>query len=281
MPDTPWLMRSLVLMLVLLCGDLFVRTTCGQMIVAHRGASDEAPENTLAAFALAWKRGADAIEGDFYLTRDGQIVAIHDDNTKRTAGVELQVSESTLAELRKLDVGTWKSPTYRGERIPTMGEVLASVPAGKKIFIEIKCGPEIVPALRQVLEASRLRPEQTVVISFEEPVIVAVKKQIPQIKAQWLTGYKQDEKTKQWSPTPDSVLATLERIGADGLDTQGNQEIVSKAFVHRLRAAGYELHVWTVDDPAVARYFQELGVDSITTNLPALIRTSVSQAAGR
>src|SRR5689334_354029 len=109
-----------------------------QLVVAHRGASHEAPENTLAAFRLAWEQGADAIEGDFYLTRDREIVCIHDDNTKRTSGEDLSVAASTLAQLRRLDVGRWKDPKWKGERIPTLTEVLATIPAGKRIFIEIK-----------------------------------------------------------------------------------------------------------------------------------------------
>ena len=84
----------------------------GGVIVAHRGASFDAPENTLAAFRLAWQQGADAIEGDFYLSKDNQIVCIHDADTKRTAVVSRQVAESTLAELRELDVGRSSWPSF-------------------------------------------------------------------------------------------------------------------------------------------------------------------------
>ena len=119
----------------------------GQKLVAHRGTSHEAPENTVAAFRLAWEQGADAIEGDFYLSKDQQIVCIHDETTKRTSGEDRVVSECTLDELRRLDVGKWKHPRFEGERISTLAEVLRTVPDGKQIFIEIKCGPEIVPFL--------------------------------------------------------------------------------------------------------------------------------------
>ncbi len=251
-----------------------------QMIVAHRGASETAPENTLAAFRLAWEQGADAIEGDFYLTRDGRIIAIHDDTTERTAGVKQNVADLTLEQLQQLDVGSWKSATYRGERIPTIEEVLATVPEGKKIFIEIKCGPEIVPQLATSLANSHLAPAQTIVISFHESVIRAVKKQIPAIKAYWLTGYKQDKVTKQWSPVLADVLATLRRTEADGLDTQANREVVDQEYVQAIRGAGYELHTWTIDEPADARHFQQLGVDSITTNCPQRIRAALTEPPG-
>lgn len=84
------------------------------LIVAHRGASKRAPGNTLPAFELAWKQGADAIEGDFRLTKDGHVVCIHDETIKRTAGADLNVAQSTLSELRKLDVGAWFDPAFKG-----------------------------------------------------------------------------------------------------------------------------------------------------------------------
>src|SRR5262249_49337084 len=91
-------------------------------IIPHRGASYVAPENTLCAIRAGWDEGADAVESDFRLTRDGQIVAIHDESTRRTAGVEGLVAQQTLAELQSLDVGQWKDVRYRGERIPTLAD---------------------------------------------------------------------------------------------------------------------------------------------------------------
>lgn len=256
-----------------LAGILMAATpAAAQLIVAHRGASYDAPENTLAAFRLAWEQDADAIEGDFYLTKDGEIVCIHDEKTKRTTGVELSVPASTLAELRRLDVGRWKDPKWQGERIPTLAEVLATIPAGKRIYIEIKCGPEIVPHLPPVLEQSGLKPEQTIVISFDDQVIDAVRTQIPDIKAHWLTGFKQDKQTKAYEPSVDAVFQTLHATKATGLDVQANRDVVDSFFVKRLRDKQLEFHVWTVNEPDDARYFQSLGVDSITTDRPGLLR---------
>lgn len=241
------------------------------LVVAHRGASHDAPENTLSAFRLAWDRGADCIEGDFYLSKDGQIVCIHDKTTKRTSGVEVNVAETTLAELKQLDVGAWKDPQWKGERIPTIQEVFATVPPDKTILIEIKCGPEIVPTLKQVIETSKLKPAQMIIIAFNKDVVAATKKQLPQLKAFWLTGYKKNE-LGIYKPSRNSVLTTLKQIGADGLDTQANLDVVNEQFVGKLRAAGMEFHVWTVDDPKVAAHFLALGVDSFTTNRPGFIR---------
>jgi len=98
-------------------------------IIAHRGASHDAPENTLAAVNLAWQQNADAVEIDVHLSRDGQIVVIHDENTRKTAGLNKNVSEQTLAELRRLDVGRWKGRQWAGEKIPVLAEVLGALPA--------------------------------------------------------------------------------------------------------------------------------------------------------
>ena len=116
------------------------------LIIAHRGASGEAPENTMDAFKLAWELGADGIEGDFHLTHDGHIVAIHDkDTNKVTKGKnKLIVKKTNLQELQKIDVGSWKNEKYFKARIPTLEEVIDSLPMGKKFFIEIKCGTEII-----------------------------------------------------------------------------------------------------------------------------------------
>ena len=91
-------------------------------IVAHRGASYDAPENTLSSVRLGWEQGADCVEIDVYLTKDDQIVAMHDKTTKRTAGKDWTVSERTLAELRTLEVGSWKDEKFRGEPVPTLAE---------------------------------------------------------------------------------------------------------------------------------------------------------------
>jgi len=246
--------------------------TAAPLIIAHRGASHDAPENTLASFHLAWQLGADGVEGDFYLTKDCRIVCIHDRTTKRTAGEELAVKTSTFAQLRSLDVGRYKGEKFAGEVIPTLEEVLATVPSGKRIFIEIKCGPEIIPHLKTVLDQSRLKPEQTYVIAFDEDVVAASKKAMPQVKAYWVTGFREDEKDKTWHPTVDEVLATATRCHADGVDVNANRHLVDAEFVRRLREQGLEFHCWTVNERPDAEFFRNLGVDSITTDRPDYIR---------
>ena len=158
------------------------------------GSSFDAPENTLPAFELAWKQGADAIEGDFLLTKDNQIVCIHDGSTKRLADRNLAVRGSTLEELRKLDAGSWKHEKFKGTKIPTIAEVFATIPKGRKIFVEVKCGKEIIPHLVKEIGKSKLKTEQVVLICFKQEVVKAFKQAMPKNKAYWLSGLRRTRK---------------------------------------------------------------------------------------
>ena len=240
------------------------------VIIGHRGASWDAPENTVVALKLAWEQQADGAEFDVYLTQDGKIVACHDKDTKRTAGVSKLIAETSLAELRKLDVGTWKNIKFAGERIPTLEEMLATMPAGKKVYIEVKCGPEIVPELDRVLQATRLKSAQTPVICFNADVIAAVKKLRPDLPAYWLVSLKEDT-------TADSLITKAQEIRADGLDLSANARL-DQAFATKIRSAGLRLDVWTVNDPAVARRMAQIGVQGITTDRPAWLREQLAKA---
>jgi glycerophosphoryl diester phosphodiesterase len=261
--------------------DSFAMTTrpiSAQTIVAHRGASYDAPENTLSAFRLALEQGADGIEGDFYVTRDNQVVCLHDKDTKRTAGKKLDVAKSTLAELRSLDYGVWKGPKFAGEPIPTFDEVLNLLPPGKLFVIELKTGPEIVPLIKKRLEAdSKNRKDSDFLfISFHADTIAKCKELLPSIRAHWLTGFKTDKQTGVCTPDAATICRTVEEIGADGVGMQGNRQQVGQEFVSDLKTGGCrEFHVWTIDEPADARYFQKLGAVGITTNRPQLIRESL------
>lgn len=276
-------MRNSVLSCVCLLTSLFMNDCYGQQIVAHRGASHDAPENTLAAFRLAWEQQADAIEGDFYLTKDNQIVCVHDKTTKRVAPKQpiMKVAESTLDQLQTLDVGSWKHSLYAGERMPTLPQVLATVPEGKRILVEIKCGPEILPELQRQLAGSKLKPDQIMIICFNEAVVTQARARMPQYKANWLTGYKQQTEDSPWKPSTEDVVKSLQRTNATGLGTNGNLKVVDRMFVNAIRNAGLEFHVWTVNDPADARHFAALGADSITTDRPAFIRSILQPQAAK
>ena len=238
------------------------------LIVAHRGASRDAPENTIPAFQLAWEQGADAIEGDFHLSKDGEIVCFHDADTKRVAGTQLVVRQSTLAELKQLDVGATHGVAFNGTRIPTIAEVFATIPQGKKIFIEVKCGAEIIPTLLNEIDQSGLTQEQIVVISFNKQVIQQLKIKAPQYKASWLCSFNKQE-TGEITPALATVLKTLKQIQADGLSSN---TAVPASVIEAVSQQGYEWHVWTINDLKTARRMQALGVLSITTDVPGSMR---------
>lgn len=247
-------------------------------IVAHRGASADAPENTLAAFRLGFEQGADAIEGDFWLSADGVIVTMHDATLERTAGDPRAVTELSVDELGRLDVGAWgpwSEGPFVGEPVPTLFDVLAMVPEGKGILIEIKDSVRIVDALLRELDRAGLAPEQVAIISFDAEVIAHIEERAPARTTYWLTGFR--EQGGQWSPTAADIVETARRLGADGVDLQAEAAVIDADFVTEIRAAGLELHVWTVDDAEHARALIELGVDSITTNVPAKLRAALSR----
>jgi glycerophosphoryl diester phosphodiesterase len=249
-----------------------------QLITAHRGASHDAPENTLAAFGIAWEQGADAIEADFRLTADGQIVCVHDADTERVCGIKHMVAETPLAELRTLDAGRWKEARFAGERLPTFAEVLAAVPAGKRFFIELKDGPEIVPQVVAGLEGWEGDPALLTIIAFNADTVAACKRALPAIKAHWLTGFKQDTASGEWRPSVDEILASFDKSRADGVGLKGERQVVNREFLERLQASGVpEFHVWTIDSADDARAFRDLGAIGITTNRPAFIRAALAE----
>lgn len=243
-------------------------------IIAHRGASFDAPENTLTSIKLAWEQGADVAEFDVFLSKDGKIVVIHDATTRRTAGVDKPVVEQTLAELRKLDVGKWKDPKFAGELIPTLDEVLATVPTGKRVFIEVKCGPEIVLELDRVLTASKLKPEQTVIISFSADVVAAVKKARPDLTAYWIVTLS----PKKAKPrTAQELIEKAREVHADGLDLSADATVLTPEFAKQVREAKLALYVWTVNDVELARKMLAAGVQGITTDRPRWLREQLSK----
>jgi glycerophosphoryl diester phosphodiesterase len=240
-------------------------------IIAHRGASYDAPENTIASVQLAWEQGADAVEIDVQCSRDGHLVVIHNDNTAKTAGLRKRVNALTVAELAALDAGSWKDARWAGERIPTLEQVLALVPDGKRIFIEIKCEPTCLAEFAKIIRRSRTTPEQIVVISFALETMKLVKHAVRQLEVCWIAEFQRNWKTGGWSPKPQTLIEKTRKAGLDGLDFGANGPI-NADLVKQVKAAGLHLYVWTVDSPAQACKLLRAGVDGITTNRPGWLR---------
>lgn len=266
-----------IALICLLSTAIDISLSLGQMVVAHRGASHDAPENTLAAFRLAWDQQSDGVEGDFYLTADRQIVCIHDKDTERTAGVKRMVEQSTLAQLRQLEYGSWKGPQWKGEMIPTFEQVLKTVPAGKTFVIELKSKQQIVPVLAAELERLDVDSIEPLIITFDQATAKACKETMPSIRVHWLTSFEK-KPSLGYRPTARQIAATVRETGADGVGMKGMREPVDAGFIARLAAEGCdEFHVWTIDAVKDARYFQQLGAIGITTNRPGIIRPALRQ----
>ena len=247
-------------------------------IIAHRGESADAPENTLAAFHLAWERRLPGIELDTYQTRDGQMVVCHDANTLRTTGISRSVRESTLAELQALDAGSWKGPQWAGETIPTLAAALATVPPAKRCFLEIKSGPESVPAVAAAVKESGLAPSQIAIITFYPNTLAEAKRLLPENKAYFLSGFKKAPETGPWTPDAAGLIEIARSLGADGLDLNYVGPIDAE-FVRAVHSAGLELYVWTIDEMEPARRMVEAGVDGITSNRADWLRTALRGAS--
>lgn len=245
-------------------------------IIAHRGASSLAPENTLTAVILGFRQSADAVELDVHLTKDGEIVVIHDPNTRRTSGQDRLVQKTNLAELRSLQVGKWGPWLGQGfhEQIPVLSEALALVPKDKKLFIEIKVGTEIFPSLRQTLRTAALNAEQTILIGFDYLTMKAAKQEFPELKVQWLVNYNRD--ARGYYPTAAWLAEHASTAKFDAVSLHYEWPINGN-FVGQLKMAGLKVYTWTVDDVSLARRHIAAGVDGITTNRPGRLRDQLSQ----
>ncbi|MGQ7870571.1 glycerophosphodiester phosphodiesterase [Sunxiuqinia sp. sy24] len=234
-------------------------------IVAHRGASFLAPENTLASAKLGWKLNADAVEIDIYLSKDGQVVVCHDKTTKRTGGQDLLIAETTAEDLRTLDVGQWKGDQFKGEKIPLLAEVLETVPEGKKLVVEIKCGVEVLPALKKTVEASG-KIDQAVFIAFGWETILATKAEFPSNACYWLSSKKEG--------LPERMEEAA-NLGLDGVNL--HYKIVDQDVVVLADQLDLEVLCWTVDDPDEAKRLVDLGIMAITTNRPAWLKEQMER----
>ena len=274
----------LVMILILLttlvvlqgCQCVDHQPTSRPRIVAHRGASADAPENTIASFRLGFERGADAVEGDFQLTADGHIVAMHDRTLSRTTGDPRATGTVTLADLESLGAGNWgpwEGSVHVGEKIPTLPEVLEMIPEDRGLLIEIKDSDRIVPILVRDLERSEIRRDRVTVISFDRDVVAALKRSAPGWKTLWLTSFSKN--TGTWGPTVEQVIEVARAIDADGVGVMAAPDVVDREFVDRVKSAGLEIHVWTVNEAELARDMKAIGVDSITTDRPSLIRKAI------
>ena len=224
----------------------------------------------MAAFRLAWEEGVDAVEFDVHLTRDGRIAVIHDDNTLRTTGCDRRVGLMTLDELKVLDAGRWKDPRWRGESIPELAEVLASGPTNTRFFIEVKCGPEILPELERTLRITGARDEfRYVVLSFDLEVLRRARSFLPHLELLW--NVELQPEGNGWRPTADELIGKAREASADTIGI-GYGPGVEAPLIRALQQARLKVFVWTVDEPLAACRLAEQNVDYLASNRPGFIR---------
>jgi glycerophosphoryl diester phosphodiesterase len=229
------------------------------LVIGHRGASSEAPENTLTAFARGLETGTDGFEFDVHMSKDGELVVIHDETVARTTGGSGWVKDMTLDELKALDAGSWFDLRFRGERIPTLREVLELIADKSKLInIELKSGIVIYPHIErriiEVLDEFDIL-DKTIISSFNHYSLRNVKELEPEVK----TGILYMEGlVEPW------IYAL--RVPADGLHPASY--LVTPEIVRSARDAGLFVNVWTVDKADEMKKMVASGVDAVITNCP-------------
>ncbi len=241
------------------------------VVVGHRGAMGHAPENTVASFqrSVALGVGAHAFECDVRLTRDGEVVVLHDARVDRTTDGTGLVAELTLAQVKQLDAGSWFGPEFQGERIPTLDESLAFAgTAGVDIIIEIKGDPEPSPSLvdkTMGLVSEHGLLDRVAIISFYHPCLLWAREAQPEVATGLL-----------FSAGLADPLTAARRYQADSLRPHHSR--VTKALAEASHEAGLCLHCWTVHDPDRTAALIEMGVDSIGTDYPDRVRAVIAEA---
>ena len=249
------------------------RTEGRPLVLGHRGASAEAPENTLVAFRLALEQGADGVELDVWRCASGEVVVIHDRDARRVAGSPLRPALASFAELRALEVGAWKGERFRGERIPRLEEVLEALgPA--VVNVELKServgDPRLAFAAARVLRA-RPAAERVLVSSFDWVLLAAFRLAAPEVATGLLL-----EARSPWRRLAGPAAALLR---PQALHPQLGWVTPERA--RRWEAAGRPLVVWTVDEPADVERMCALGAAALVSNLPGRTRELVRRATGR
>ncbi len=233
------------------------------LIVAHRGASALAPENTLSSFRRAIEMGAKAVEFDVHQSRDGELLVIHDENLKRTCGLDALVKDLDASRIRSLDAGSWFGPQFAGERVPTLRETLELLLGRAAVHLELKQGSRYYPgiearAVRLLKEMGGLR--DSVISSFDHQALFEVRRVDFSARIGYLLGR---------TPTIRALKDTKE-LKAESLHLSLRQTTaasVRSAHKHGLRVLAY-----TVLSAAQGRRLRFLGVDGVFANDPSLLR---------
>jgi glycerophosphoryl diester phosphodiesterase len=241
------------------------------LVVGHRGAMGHCPENTMVSFQRATEMGADLIELDVHLTRDGHLAVIHDETLERSTNGKGLVQSHTMAELKALDAGSWYGSAFAGQQIPTLDEVLAwASQRGVAVDIEIKNAPiyyeGIEQAVVEALDRAQMS-ERSIVISFDHPVV----RRLKEIDSRVATGVL-------YAGRPVDPVEMARSAHADAL--LPHWAYVTPDDVQRAHANGIGVAPWVSSDPRVLTQLIAAGVDGVGTNHPDVLRKIVDERQG-
>lgn len=235
------------------------------LVIAHRGASAAAPENTLAAFRLGADLGADFVELDVQESEDGEVVVVHDSDLMKVGGSPLKIWEAPAAALRAVDIGSRKGPQFSSERVPTLAEVFAACKGRVRVVVELKSyghAQRLEERVVEIVEAAGVADE-TIFMSLDHGMV----RRLKQLRPSWKVGV-----------LVAKAVGDLTSLGADFLAVQGS--LATRPFVRQAHRAGQEVYVWTVNDPAWMFASMANGVDGLITDLPDVARASVVRRGG-
>ncbi len=233
------------------------------LVIAHRGFSFIAPENTLASYKLAMTAGADMAECDVYLTQDEVPILLHDATFKRTTGRNARPCDLTLQEIKKLDAGKWKSADFTGEPVPTLAETLQLLKGKLRLVIEIK-EATIAPKVVECLRETQTEPQDVMIFSFHDKAVQEIARLEPRLPTTWLVDNPGIDDSG-WRATIRHAL----EIRASAIGTSLTH--VDPGFVKLAHECGFSVFVWTVNEPQDASYLVNLGVDAIISDRPDMV----------
>ncbi len=248
-------------------------------VLGHRGASGEAPENTLAAFARAAELGV-GFELDVTLCATGEVVVLHDDTVDRTTDGSGAARALSLEALRELDAGAWFGAEHLGQRVPTLDEVLTAFAGRVPINIELKTTDErdalAAAVVRSVLAAGAV--DSVFVTSFDPYLLEAVAARAPELRRGQITATFRDA---DLSPVQKLALRGMWLNGRSQPDLISMEHVrLTRRRVRRLKRRGYTVLAWTVNDLAEVDRLLALGVDGVMTDDPAVVLAHLGGAAG-
>lgn len=239
------------------------------LVFGHRGARAYAPMNTLPSFELALAQGADGVELDVRLTRDGEMIIMHNDTVDETTDGEGRVADFTLAELKALDAGAWFGAAFKGARVPTLDEVFEAIGKRTRINVEIKAEGLRSDGIEQkVANAIRRHGLQRSILvsSFNPLTLRRFRRALPEVPI----GYLHAEDIPPFIP---HLMSGLPHEARNPHFTE-----INARYMQWAKGAGYRVNTWTVNDPARAAALHDLGVDCIITDQPDVILAAVRGA---